>query len=1373
MTAKPSERLNLAKRAKICFNCLRTTHSSNQCTNENTCKNCGLKHHTLLHLDMRKVSTTEGDTSNEQGKEHGPQSTVSHLGASHPTTFQNVILSTALVRVSGKNGQTVLCRALLDSGSQSHFVTSSLTTELGIDRINAQVIVNGISSAETTVNEKAEFTVSSRLNNKPYHISALVTPRITIDLPVGKMDTSNWDHLQGVQLADPTFHLPGKIDLLIGAELFYEIVQDGKQFGPEGAPILQNSKFGWIVAGHSNNSTKTDPTQTTTSIITCCTTYRQLEKQIENFWKVEEIPRMTIMSKEDQLCENHFLKTFKRDENGRYVVQLPFKEIPHKDNNSYDVAVRRLAQVERSLLRSPSVYDQYRKFMSDYLQQNHMELVQPTEKSPTVFLPHHHVSRPSSVTTKLRVVFDGSAVVCNGKSLNDMLHRGHKLQRDIVRIITRFRMHKYVYTADIRQMFRQIGIHSDDQCYQGIVWRNHPSEPIKQYKLKTVTYGLITSPFHALRTLAQLAIDEQASFPEGSTVLQNDFYVDEVMSGCNNVNAAKDQIQQLNDLLRRGGFDLRKWASNTPALLEGIPAEHQLLQFSIPDQNSVSVLGILWNTARDTFSFKVEPTPHFEQITKRELLGEIALTYDPCGWLAPLIIVAKVLMQRLWQTGTQWDEPVSKELLEHWIAHRTSYKYLQQFEIPRHVGNLLDNQRGCILHGFSDSSERAYAAAIYIIANDTGQLLVSKTRVAPLKKVTIPRLELCGATLLAQLMNSLIESLQLQVDTVTMWTDSTVTLQWIQSDANKWTTFVSNRVTLIQSLVPAAQWRHVRSADNPADLASRGTSGEELINDRLWWHGPCWLSDPNKWPELNIKITTASEPVEELKDTPTVAVSLLSKIEPIGQDLLTRCSNYERLNRISAYIYRFCYNCKNPRRLSGHITVQEYKQGVLFWIRIAQHSVFSDEVKRLKSFKPVATTSVLASLDPFIDDTGLLRVGGRLRHADISYGQKYPILLPKNHPYIYLIIKQVHIYYLHASLEVTMSVIRQKYWLVHCRSTIKKVIHGCIPCVRSQKELCQQVMADLPAARVTVAPVFARVGVDFAGPITTKPVEIRTRTVTKSYLALFVCMTTKSIHLEVVSDLTTEGFIATLKRFVSRRGCPSDIYSDNGTNFVGANNKLRALYHCLSQGEFQKSITNHCVSVNINWHFNPPASPHHGGLWQANIKSTKIILYKNMGNITFTFEELNTICCQIEAILNSRPLCALDDGTVLTPGHFIIGRPLLAVPEDNLLCSTVNNRKRWNIIQKITQTYWKQWSNTYLNNLQQRSKWRKPQDNLAVGDLVILRDTGTSSTQWPMARVIEVFPSSADNHVRVVRIRTSKTELIRPITKLVKLPIEH
>jgi len=240
-------------------------------------------------------------------------------------------------------------------------------------------------------------------------------------------------------------------------------------------------------------------------------------------------------------------------------------------------------------------------------------------------------------------------------------------------------------------MFRQIEIHPDDQCYQCIVWQNHPSEPVQMYKLKTVTYGLITSPFHALRTVVQLAVDEQANYPEGSRILQNDFYVDEVMSGCNNVNDAKDQIQQLNDLLQRGGFYLRKWASNTPTLLANIPAEHQLLQISMPDQHNVTVLGISWNTTRDTFSFKVEPTPRLERITKRELIGETARTYDPCGWLAPLIVVAKVLIQRLWQTGTEWDDPVSKELLEHWIAHRTSYNHLHQFKIPRHVDNILDN----------------------------------------------------------------------------------------------------------------------------------------------------------------------------------------------------------------------------------------------------------------------------------------------------------------------------------------------------------------------------------------------------------------------------------------------------------------------------------------------------------------------------------------------------------------------------------------------------------------------------------------------------------------------------------------------------------
>ncbi|XP_029346889.1 uncharacterized protein LOC115034377 [Acyrthosiphon pisum] len=233
MKSKPSERLNLAKKAKICFNCLRSTHGANQCTNEKTCKNCGLKHHTLLHLDIKKVNTPEG--------------------AAYPTTSQNVILSTVLVHVSGKNGRTVLCRALLDSGSQSHFVTSSLITELGINRTKTRVIVNGISSAETTVTEMAECTVTSRLNHKQYQITGLVTPRITVNLPVEKLDISNWHHLQGIKLADPTFDLPGKINMLIGAGFFYDILQDGKHVGPKGTPILQNSRFGWIVAGYSNN----------------------------------------------------------------------------------------------------------------------------------------------------------------------------------------------------------------------------------------------------------------------------------------------------------------------------------------------------------------------------------------------------------------------------------------------------------------------------------------------------------------------------------------------------------------------------------------------------------------------------------------------------------------------------------------------------------------------------------------------------------------------------------------------------------------------------------------------------------------------------------------------------------------------------------------------------------------------------------------------------------------------------------------------------------------------------------------------------------------------------------------------------------------
>ncbi|XP_008179837.1 uncharacterized protein LOC103308371 [Acyrthosiphon pisum] len=443
------------------------------------------------------------------------------------------------------------------------------------------------------------------------------------------------------------------------------------------------------------------------------------------------------------------------------------------------------------------------------------------------------------------------------------------------------------------------------------------------------------------------------------------------------------------------------------------------------------------------------------------------------------------------------------------------------------------------------------------------------------------------------------------------------------------------------------------------------------------------------------------------------------------------------------------------------------------------------ELTNLSRQQNVRTNSQLAGLNPFIDEKGILRVGGRLKHSELGYNMKHPIILPKNQSFTTMIINQVHLHNLHSSLSVTMTLFGQRYWIIHNRSSVKKVLHNCIKCYRFRKATCHQLMSNLPTSRITPATAFERVGVDFAGPSNVKSI-LRCPTFTKSFLALFICLTTKAVHLEKVDGLSTEDFIPTLRRFIARRGHPSIISSDNGTNFTGTNNKLCELYKLVQKPDHQNSVTLFCQSKEIQWKFIPPASPYHGGLWESNIKSAKGILNKVTGDMCFTAEELNTLFCQIEAILNSRPLQAVSMDTTdysdLTPGHFLIGicqaalstgRPLLALPEPELTEVPMNRLTRWNLIQQLQQGFWKRWTSVYLCTLQNRPTWRFTQPNLQVGNLVIVKGIQTSPTQWPLARITQLLPSKSDGQVRVVKLRTTAAVLTRPITKLIKLPIDQ
>lgn len=312
-------------------------------------------------------------------------------------------------------------------------------------------------------------------------------------------------------------------------------------------------------------------------------------------------------------------------------------------------------------------------------------------------------------------------------------------------------------------------------------------------------------------------------------------------------------------------------------------------------------------------------------------------------------------------------------------------------------------------------------------------------------------------------------------------------------------------------------------------------------------------------------------------------------------------------------------------------------------------------------------------------------------------------------------------------------------------------------------------MADLPVNRVTFVRPFLSTGVDYAGPIYVRPSKRRGLKPNKAYIVVFICFSTKAIHVELAGDLSTETFIAAFRRFISRRGLCQDMFSDNGSNFIGAKREIEELFSILKNNSFSSFLSQN----NIHWHFNPPSSPHFGGIWEAAVKSIKYHLKRTLGNAQLTFEEMNTVLIQIESILNSRPLCLTSDDELdpLTPSHFLIGHPHTSLPDPDLSHLKLNSLSRWQYIQRLRQEFWKKWHRSYLLTLQKRTKWSTNKSSIKINDVVILHEENLPPSCWKLGRVIDLHPGE-DQIVRVVTVKTQTGTLKRPTIKLSVLPIE-
>ena len=1349
----PKDRYNLVKTKKLCLKCFDKNHSTMSCNSYN-CKTCKQAHNSLLHFSEKTEENNITVTHSQNSKNH------------------TVLLATAIIRVRDNFGDLHTCRALLDSGSQSNFVTCELAKKLDLKFLKSNIQIKGINNSTSDSSFRVNIKISSQLNDFEKDIDCLVLKNITSLLPSSNLNIQNWSFLRKYSLADPSFSIPGKIDLLLGAEYFDEICLNETFKFSENFPILKRTIFGWVVTGKIEIKEKNYDSQLNFSQSHMATL--DLSNQLKSFWEVEEISDM--LQNNLSPAETAYQNGYCRLENGRYQTSLLFDptKASIKMGESRSFSEKIFLQMERKRKTNPEFNRLYINFMKEYENLGHMHLVPNEEEKPenekSFYLPHHAVLKEASNTTKLRVVFNGSAKTSTGVSLNDFLLNGPVIQDDLFVHLCRFRFYPIAIVSDIEKMYRQIKINPEHQDFLRILWRYSFEDNISEYKLTTVTYGTKSASFLAIRSINQLALDNIERCPRASQVLKRDFYVDNLISGAFSVEDAKALHQELIDLTESGGFHLREWASNDPEVFNTIPESirDKTISFSENNENFVKTLGLNWSPTSDKFYFNINFTDRI--FTKRNIVSTIAMIFDPLGFISPLTIRTKIFLQLLWRSKMNWDDEIDTNLSSEWKTLKNDFAETHDLKIPRFISNCITTYEYSI-HGFCDASKDAYAAVIYICSSDSHgnkatKLLCSKTKVAPLKSLTIPRLELCGALLLSKLLSKVLKILTIQLDSIHCWCDSQIVLHWIKNHSDNWKIFVSNRITQIHENLLAFEhtWHYIPTKHNPADLASRGCSLSQLINNEMWWNGPQLLQNSSDSYESFPHALNDLDIIEQR----TVRAHLCT----LDFDIIDRFSVFSKLVRVIVYCFRAIQLLKG-QKCSEFITSLEFRTALKYLIKLHQEKHFSQDIINLKSNKPLSRKSQILTLNPFLDDENILRVGGRIYKSKENYDKCHPYLLAKNDNLTTLIIDYTHKKYCHASTQLLRTILLRNYWILGGISTIKKCIHKCLTCIKLRSHTSSQLMGALPTCRVTISRPFSRCGVDYAGPMLIHPYKGRCRKTLKSYICLFVCFTTRAIHIELVSELSSECFIAALKRFIARRGKPTDIYSDNGRNFIGSKTVLEEFRSFIRNDNTNREINSFFTNEFINWHTIPAYSPHMGGLWEAGIKSAKTHLKAVLNNRILTFEELYTLLTEIEACLNSRPLTELssdpNDLMPLTPGHFLIGAPITAIPERNITNEKIGLVKRWNLIRYCSQQFWKRWSREYLSRLQTRNKWNRKKLNLSINDLVLIKREHLPILKWSLGRVVKLYPGT-DNLVRVIDVKTQSGTLKKSIHHVIKLP---
>ena len=868
------KRKELISKSGRCFRCLAAGHHSRDCRRARKCTVDGCQsdqHTSYLHeSNIRRIATNANQTMSPErpafhprqpsaadaqtGQPGGqdtntPRTDPTTQERSHKTSKADNVSLMVLPALINNGHKSLKVNVMLDPCSTGSYISKSAAGELELQGQSLDLTIAGTGGTEIKKHSRLVDLFVTSLNGEfTAPLQAHVLDNFASNTPAFQWSTLkvNWPHLRKVpfeNVAKRRF-----IDVMIGSDhpLFHVALREIHE-----DPIARLTNLGWVCFGPTlvEQFRQRSQSHFTRAYRSCqVSTESPPDDVLRKFWELESIgikdgfhPQMTS---DEKAATTRVVQTL-TFESGHYTVGIPWKEGEPTLENNYDAALTRLRSQEKAFKRKGTdIMNAYSHVFEEYERKGYIKKVKRSESKAQWLLPHFPVIRPEKDTTKVRVVFD-AAMKCEGKSLNDAIRPGPKLQREVVDVLTRFRRALIALTADVSEMFLQVGVRDEDRPYHRFLWRDFDdSREPDVYEFQRLLFGNAASPFCSQYVLHSHAQAHKSKFPEAAESVDNSMYVDDLLDSTETIQSAQQLQSQLTDMLSMASFNLRKWASNEPEVIDSIPMSDRLPGVHINDKDPfrTKTLGVTWEAARDVFVFHVKQPDMSITPIKRNVLSAIASLYDPLQFLAPFAVRAKILMQEIWTAGLDWDDALPCHLKAKWLAWVTELPDLSQIAIPRSLR--LPDPESVNLHLFADASKDAYVYAAYLVCHythspSTSRLVGSKCRVSPLKAVTIPRLELMGAVLSSRLARSVLNVLT--VDRVIYWTDSENVYYWVRNQSREFKPFVANRIGEIQRTTSPEQWRHVPGTDNLADLPTRGMSVGDLSKSTFLIEGPPFL----------------------------------------------------------------------------------------------------------------------------------------------------------------------------------------------------------------------------------------------------------------------------------------------------------------------------------------------------------------------------------------------------------------------------------------------------------------------------------------------------------------------------------------------------